>query len=885
MTAPTTNCDRCNGPLPDWGTFCPTCAAPIPERAASPSTAIPVADTADFRTRLQRALGPALELRGLLGRGGFAEVYVAWDTRLKRELAVKTIREDLGATDQLRERFQREAEAVAKLRHPNIVPIYTVGEERGVAFFTMPRIVGETLAAVLERDERMDARAACRIIAEAAGALEASHRDGVVHRDVKPENIMLEGSEQRALMMDFGIAKTGTTQERNLTGTGMFVGTPDYMSPEQAAGERELDHRSDQYSLALVAFRMLTGMRAFESDSAGSFLYKQATTVPPLVSDLNPDAPGSVALAIRRALSNDPAGRYPSIGEFGIAIATGMGTISGPGSGAIPRRERDIAARVRVMRESLPSWRHPMVLAGAVGLTLALALMPASLERPGIAMGALRDDAGFASKTWLTAHGVSRPARTSADLTGLDSTYAFLQRAVGRTRADSYASLVWFWRNQFRDSAGTAWRVDVGPGAHVVGFNHTVPDSLPRTTIDSAAALALATRELEFVNLPLDSLVRDRDSLVTRLSRTDRFINWRWKSGMVVLAARDTAWHRVRVAVQGDRVERLRQWLDMPPHFVRDNGDPTWLTTIHQVSQLSAFVLVIALIAFTVTRQRIDTLQWHTAGRLAAAAVLLSVPMMWYSSLDDINRNTGQTLNVVIGSIVVNLTAVAACVAAGLCAFVATESLAAEVRPGVFDGVRDLARGRLMIPEVTLAAVWGGLGGVAALGTLISVRAIAVNFMGVSILAGTPSLFDYDFSPVVVGLIMSLALPAVISLLFALLLAVKRVPVPAAIMLVSILGSGLIGTDATHHWSSMAGRALVVAILAFTLWHCGFLAGLVAMVVALIAPELFAVATAPEYGGHAFALALSFAMVFAPVVAGLVAYRRAALVAARPATG
>ena len=221
----------------------------------------------EYRGRLQRALGSGYQLRELIGRGGFGSVYAAWDVKLEREVAVKALRHDLFPTSALLERFERKAKAVAKLRHPNVLPIHFVGEGEGVTYMVMPKIEGESLRAKLTREGQLSAEEAKRIAIEAAGALQAAHDAGIIHRDVKPENILLEGELQTVQLMDFGIAKMVEGVGSGLTATGAAVGTPFYMSPEQAGGDRRIDHRSDIYSLGCVLYEMLAGEPAFTGPS------------------------------------------------------------------------------------------------------------------------------------------------------------------------------------------------------------------------------------------------------------------------------------------------------------------------------------------------------------------------------------------------------------------------------------------------------------------------------------------------------------------------------------------------------------------------------------------------------------------------------------------
>lgn len=270
--------------------------------------------------RLGRALGPNFELGRLIGRGGYAEVFAVRDLKLKRELAVKVLRPDLIVTPALLERFRREALAVAALHHPAIVPVYDVGEAGGICYILMPLIKGESLKAVLQRQRRLPIEEVQRIVLEAANALAVAHQSNVIHRDIKPENIMLEGAERHVRLMDFGIAKAVDSSEKELTGTGVVVGTPQYMSPEQASGEPNIDHRSDQYSLAVVAYQMLAGRAPFEGETARAIIAKQLLDQPPPLATLVEDLPLHIAAALHRAMQKHAKNRFESIKDFAAAL-------------------------------------------------------------------------------------------------------------------------------------------------------------------------------------------------------------------------------------------------------------------------------------------------------------------------------------------------------------------------------------------------------------------------------------------------------------------------------------------------------------------------------------------------------------------------------------
>src|SRR6185295_10886463 len=216
---------------------------------------------ADLREQLQSGLADRYRLERELGRGGMATVFLAHDLRHDRPVALKVLHPELAAT-MGPERFQREIKLAARLQHPHILSVHDSGETAGYLWFTMPFIEGESLRDRLSREQQLPVEDALRLTREMAEALDYAHRHGVIHRDIKPENILL--SEGHALVADFGIARAVSAgDDRKLTETGMAVGTPAYMSPEQAAGDKDPDPRSDIYSLATVLYEMLAGETPF----------------------------------------------------------------------------------------------------------------------------------------------------------------------------------------------------------------------------------------------------------------------------------------------------------------------------------------------------------------------------------------------------------------------------------------------------------------------------------------------------------------------------------------------------------------------------------------------------------------------------------------------
>ncbi|HEX9704122.1 MAG TPA: protein kinase [Gemmatimonadales bacterium] len=271
--------------------------------------------TDPIATRLSQALGASYTVEGEIGRGGMGVVYNARDERLKRKVAIKVLPPELAFREEIRLRFLREAETAARLSHPHIVPIHSVGEgPDGIVYFVMAYVDGEPLGARLKRRARLGIEEARRIMIEVADALSAAHHFGIIHRDVKPDNILLEGPRGRVVVTDFGIAKalTSSTGGAALTATGVAIGTPHFMSPEQAAGEREIDGRSDLYSLGVVGYQMVTGRLPFEAPTVPGILMKQITEIPASVTELRPDCPEELAACVLRCLEKEPESRWPT---------------------------------------------------------------------------------------------------------------------------------------------------------------------------------------------------------------------------------------------------------------------------------------------------------------------------------------------------------------------------------------------------------------------------------------------------------------------------------------------------------------------------------------------------------------------------------------------
>jgi serine/threonine protein kinase len=263
-----------------------------------------------------------------LGRGGMAVVYKAHQPALQRHVAIKVLPPQMGTDPGFVKRFQQEAVAAARLKHPHIVTIYDVGITDGVNYIVMEFIEGRPLSAVIRQSGAMPPERVAHIIGQVASALDYAHQQGFVHRDIKPSNVML-GAGDHATLTDFGIAKA--MSGARLTQTGAIIGTPEYMSPEQVRG-LAVDRRADIYSLGVVAYEMLSGQVPFSGDTA-SVLYKQANELPPPIRARVMNVPAHVANAVDRALAKDPDQRFATAGAFAQSLG-----------GAAPTRSAQRAA-------------------------------------------------------------------------------------------------------------------------------------------------------------------------------------------------------------------------------------------------------------------------------------------------------------------------------------------------------------------------------------------------------------------------------------------------------------------------------------------------------------------------------------------------------------
>ena len=337
MPAATRSCPACQTPLPEEAQFCFHCGAATPTDPDAPprTTATGVVEVAKVR----KALAARYRVERVVGEGGMATVYLAEDLKHHRKVALKVMRPELAATLGA-DRFLREIEIAGQLSHPHILPLHDSGEAEGILYYVMPYVEGESLRERLHAQGRLPVEEAVRLAGEMAEALAYAHGRGIIHRDIKPANILL--SAGHALVTDFGIARA-VGAGAGLTQTGLAVGTPQYMSPEQASGAKDVDARADVYAVGGVLYEMLAGEPPHTGPTPQAILARSLTEDIRPLGALRPEIPGIVADVVAKALAKAPAQRHQTAGELAGALRSALDALRG---GAAARVESPAAAQV-----------------------------------------------------------------------------------------------------------------------------------------------------------------------------------------------------------------------------------------------------------------------------------------------------------------------------------------------------------------------------------------------------------------------------------------------------------------------------------------------------------------------------------------------------------
>jgi len=553
-------------------------------------------------TRLAAALGDRYLIGDEIGSGGMAVVHSARDLRHGRTVAVKVLRPELAASigD---ERFLREIELAAGLQHPHILPVYDSGAGSGLLYYVMPFVEGEALSTRIERDGALSIDEAVRVAGEVASALGYAHARGIIHRDVKPENILL--SAGHALVADFGIARASTAGAR-ITATGMAIGTPMYMSPEQALGSEDVDARTDIYSLGCVLYEMLTGRQPFEGASLQAILAQSITAPRPRVRSMRRDVPAALDAVVSRALAREPNDRFASAEAFGSAlVASASGTNLARGRWLVAAAAVLVALAVAVAWKRNPS---PLAATSPVVATDARVIVVLPFAAGGTAGGA---------------NGAFGEGLVDLLSTNLDG-------AGGIRTVDPRTA-----RRRWRARAGTTGALDraeslalgreLAAGAVLTGDVVAIGPRVRVTAeLTSVAGAALARAQ---VDGPADSVFALVDTLSVRLLRDI----WRATSPIPEL--------RVSAFTTGS-LQAMRAYLDGESHYRRSDWAAASRSYAQAIEQDSAFALAYLRLMSSYEwlgvdfagRQAVGVRLRSRLGRLAPRERTLAIGTMLYQA-------------------------------------------------------------------------------------------------------------------------------------------------------------------------------------------------------------------------------------------------------------
>lgn len=376
-------CPECSYDNPEASVQCVKCTTPLPLSDQTLATSaqgwsVPAADgvvstAAPVQLSPGTTIGSRYEIVHLLGQGGMGAVYQANDRELERQVAIKIVRSDMAANPEILRRFKQELILARQITHKNVIRIFDLGQADGFKFITMEYIEGENLQSILRRKKKMEPAEAANIMAQVCRALEAAHAEGVIHRDLKPQNIMVDKSG-RAYVMDFGIARSMLSA--GMTQTGALIGTPDYMSPEQAKG-MSLDARSDLFSAGIIFYELLSGQTPFDADTTMGKLWKRTNEPARPLDQLDKTIPAALSNIVRKCLEIDPQKRYANAAE---------------------------------LLQHIEGWQGPGAATRISSTTTASTALPAYVKWGALGLGAVV----IAGGVWLRVRTVSQPATTHA---------------------------------------------------------------------------------------------------------------------------------------------------------------------------------------------------------------------------------------------------------------------------------------------------------------------------------------------------------------------------------------------------------------------------------------------------------------------------------------
>lgn len=879
-------CDACSTPLPRWVSYCPVCGSATPTEV-TPAPGGPIEtgpatwsepEEVEHRRRLQRALGEGFRLAELIGQGGFGSVYVARDVELERRVAIKCLRHDLFPDSRLVQRFKHEARAVAKLRHPHIVPIYAVGEGEGIAYMIMPLIEGESLRSVLDREGALAIAEARRILMEAGDALAAVHALGIVHRDIKPGNMMLEGVARRVLLMDFGIAKAVRDADAGFTSTGAVIGTPVYMSPEQAAGDSDIDQRSDIYSLGAVGYQMLTGRPPFQGADAREVMLQHLAARPPDLTSLRPRTPYPLARCVERCLEKLPDSRWSSASALVEALREV--DVAAEAFDAAPGGDRE----ARPTPTGRPARRWPLFALGALGLATFFVLRPTAFPPPLNDPGMSKADALKQANAFFESQGAVGAFDDAVTLDERIRWRTFLEQTLGLEGARDWVDTVmplgsWIVRWVDRER-GETWGARLARG-QILEVRHDSPKLTELDPVSRTEAARLAASFIERLGWTMERLQPLGSLRAPEGDRPVHYFGWQqtgtaipWRSGS---GEQGVASVMIYAAVTGDRATAYSRALELPSDFEQASEV---LENLPKAAGIIVAIIGLLALGVLFRRHQVGAVRWKPAfvvGGLVALGSFLEL----LEGLDTVRFNAaGAELELLRITMWLITGLGAALVFAGLAAVILAygESEGRSLFPRSLTSYRELVAGRLWSPVVRRSL----LDGYALAGIILGYEAVYFALL-TRVPGGSGNFAEIEYTSYLspgfaylswLGGLLVLAISASIMVLFFLAFFKRYLKsIVLSIGIIAVLG-GLLHLRVQPPLYGMLESGIIAIILSIALIHYGLLTTFVGEAVFLFTISSIGALTSPYLSLQAAGLLTVGTILLLPLVLKLVAHRR-----------
>ncbi len=835
----------------------------------------------DLLERLKSALAGRYSIERELGSGGMATVYLARDLKHERNVAVKVLRPELAAVLGA-ERFLREIRVTANLQHPHILPLYDSGSADTFLYYVMPYVEGETLRHCLKRKKQLSIEEAIRIAEQVAAALAYAHRQGIIHRDIKPENILLH--EGAATVADFGIAlAVRAAGGPRLTETGLSLGTPEYMSPEQATADRELDCGSDIYSLACVLYEMLAGQPPHTGPNTQAIIARLIMERPMPLRTIRDTVPRGVDRAVMQALAKVPADRFATADEFATSLRVGMAERASEVAELVAARPGvAIPATFPPLSTSERLW---LGLSGAAALAAYFALYPIhsppAIDTPQITRG----EALTIGREFLAEQGAAGSFTEAVVFLREASERRLLLSTLGFTEAGRWARdevSVGSWRVRwFTPGEHEEWQVSVGGTGRIGYYWHNITDDVPGANLEQPAAREIADSFLVARGWSLDTLDLVEATSERHASRTDyEFILEQRGSRLVWNAANpdaDPGSIRVRMDVRGEDVAVYQHHVDVPDLFDMARAARQIVTDV--VNGLS-IVLVLLSVGVAVVRQRKGLVEWRPA--FAVALVVFGCLLVWaFNGWHDVrygHDHSAPLLAHLASALTIGVISAIVFCGSALVLAALGESVAREVLPTTLTGFRQALRGRLSRATAAGVLLRGYASGGVLLGVVGAVATGTALLWPDAVFRGSVGYLDYldVYVPGATATARAVGLGLGVGVSLMVVLAFLKRYVRSTALAVLIPAVVLIAVEVPF---TLSGEEDVVRVLAwylvgtFAFLRYGILVSIVCMWSAAMADHMVPMFTAGE-ARFTVSAVLMLVLLMIPVAAALAVVKR-----------